>query len=132
MADWKDILSDDELPDANDSKSLEGTDVVRKQEESFEKDATEGLQAFQSKKNIDVYVAQLNKQLQKQTNGKRKRKIKRKIDSQRFTLLAVIIILAVCLLCFIVIKTYQKKHSTQPVNTAAVNTCIKFTMYIHQ
>jgi flagellar biosynthesis/type III secretory pathway M-ring protein FliF/YscJ len=73
-------------------------------EDPFINDAVEGLQEFNSKKNMQLYVKQLNNELSKQTAKKKKRKDKRKLKDQPWVYLSVIIVLLLLIICYVVIR----------------------------
>lgn len=67
-------------------------------------DAVEGLQAINNKKNIDVYVNDLNKHLQQYTQSKKKRRLKNLLQLSDWTLLAIILIIALCVITYFIIS----------------------------
>lgn len=70
-------------------------------------DAVEGLSMLQNKKSIDVYVNDLNKQLQQYTSLKKQRRLKNKLAVSDYIIYAVIIILILCVLGYFIIKKLQ-------------------------
>lgn len=83
----------------------------------FMSDAVEGLQEFQSKKDINLLVEQLNRELHKNLEKKKSRKEKRKLKDQPWLLFAIILILIVIIISFIVIRRQlNAEDSLQPVN----------------
>jgi hypothetical protein len=75
-------------------------------EDAFVNDAVEGLQNFDSKKDMQAYVTDLHNDLQKQLSKKKKRKDKRKLKDQPWVYLAIVIILLLLIICFVVVKKY--------------------------
>jgi hypothetical protein len=92
--------------------------LVEKQmaESDFVNDAVEGLQAINQPKKLDEYVSQLNKKLQQQLEAKKHRKEKREIKHMGWIILAVIIILALCIIGYVVIHIARENelHKTLP------------------
>lgn len=120
MADLKDILNEeDDLQSDNLLKYVQG-DLskeellqVEKQmaDSDFVNDAVEGLQNIHNKKNIDQYVEELNHHLHSHIEEKKKRKLKRQIKDQQWIYLAVVIILSICIVCYVVVKRYQNQQN---------------------
>ena len=75
-------------------------------DDAFVSDAVEGLQNFDTKKDMQAYVADLHNDLQKQLVKKKNRKDKRKLKEQPWIYLAIIIVLILLVLCFVVMKKY--------------------------
>jgi hypothetical protein len=71
--------------------------------DDFEADALEGLQEFKNKKDISVLVDQLNADLKRRTEEKKrfKEKMKLKLDSN--LIIAIVIILLLIILSYIII-----------------------------
>ena len=72
-------------------------------------DALEGLQDFKNKQDVSVFVTQLNDNLHKQLEIKKRRKQKRKLKDQPWVLLAIILILMLIVICFLVIKRHLEQ-----------------------
>ncbi len=72
----------------------------------FINDALEGLQDFKNKQDVSVFVNQLNANLQKQLEVKKRRRQKRKLKDQPWVLLAIILILLLTVICFLLIKRH--------------------------
>lgn len=70
----------------------------------FITDAVEGLEQFNSKKDIHNLVDQLNRDLHKNLDRKKLRKQKRKLKDQPWLLFAIVMLLIVIVISFIVIK----------------------------
>ena len=80
--------------------------------DDFMNDAIEGLQKFQSKKDMQAYVEQLNIDLQKQVARNKKRKLKRKLKDQPYTYITIIIILILLIISFVILKKYMDTPKT--------------------
>ncbi len=127
MANLKDILNeDDDLQNDDLLKYVQGDlskdellEVEKQMASSdFVNDAVEGLQNIRNKKSIDRYVDELNHHLHNHIEGKKKRKLKRQIKDQQWIYFAVIIILGICLLCYVVVKRYQDQNdASTPVHS---------------
>ena len=126
MADWKYILSNKEeaINEEELLKYLEGnlTEEEKHATEqkmaasSFANDAVEGLQQFDHKKDLKKYVDQLNKNLHQQLNARKLKKQKRRLKDYAWIYIALLIILAFCILGYVVIKMHSKgSKSTPPV-----------------
>lgn len=70
----------------------------------FENEAIEGLQAIRSKKNIDGYVDQLNKELTQYIQQKKKRRERKKLQESPWVYLAIILILLLVVVGYIILK----------------------------
>ena len=75
----------------------------------FLNDALEGLENVKDKKNINVFVEQLNRELQKKLLRKKLKKQKRKLPHQRWIYIAIIVILALVILTWFMIMKYQRQ-----------------------
>lgn len=122
MPDLKDILNeeddlrnDDLLKYLQNDLSKDDHHKVEKQmaDSDFVSDAVEGLQGMKNKRSIEVYVDELNRQLQKHVSSKKQRKEKRKLKDQPWIIVAVIVVVGLCILAYAVIR-YQQRHSVQP------------------
>jgi anti-sigma factor RsiW len=69
----------------------------------FMNDAVEGLQHFEDKKEMLDYVAQLNRDLQKNLRKKRKRREKRRLKENTWVYFAIILVLLLCVIAYYVI-----------------------------
>ncbi|MFY7900904.1 MAG: hypothetical protein ACOVNY_12020 [Chitinophagaceae bacterium] len=69
----------------------------------FLQDAIDGLEKFTNTQNIPQYISDLNKQLEKHTLNKKKRKAKRNIKDYSVFLIAVCLILVLCILGYYLI-----------------------------
>ena len=88
---------------APDSHDIE----MKMAEDEFTNDAIEGLQEIKKKKDLPLYVQQLNKDFQEQLNKNKKRKEKRSIKNQRYTYFAVLLIILLLIIC---INLLRKNH----------------------
>lgn len=90
--------------------SAEQQHEVEKQlmDSDFETDALEGLQNFKDKKNISLLVDQLNADLKKRTEKKKRFKQKLKLELDSSLVLAVIIILLLVVISFVIIHKATK------------------------
>ncbi|HEY8690897.1 MAG TPA: hypothetical protein VIM07_16790 [Chitinophagaceae bacterium] len=82
----------------------------------FVNDAVEGLEDVKNKKDLSLFVEQLNDNLHKQLDKKKKRKQKRTLKEQPWIYLAIILLLLLIVICFIVIKKYLDSEKVQPKN----------------
>jgi anti-sigma factor RsiW len=82
----------------------------------FVNDAVEGLEEVKNKKDLSLFVEQLNTNLHKQLDKKKKRKQKRALKDQPWLYLAIIILLLLTVICFIVIKKHLDTQKLQPRN----------------
>lgn len=85
----------------------------------FLNDAVEGLEDIKNKKDLSLFVEQLNADLQKQLDKKKKRKEKRAWKDQPWVYLAIILLLALTVICFIAIKKYLDSDKDGPKNLPA-------------
>jgi len=117
MNDLHNILAqDDELSAEELLKYLEGSlsDEARHKTErklvdsSFADEALQGLQSFKNKKDIHLYVKELNKQLQKQTAAKKKKQEQKKIKGMDWLAITIVLILLLCFLGYWVIRLQHK------------------------
>lgn len=120
MADWKDILTDnngqpgdDELINyLEDNLSEEEKNALEQKivDSSFTNDALEGLQGFDNKDKLNQYVHQLNKNLQQQLAAKKQRKQERRLKENPWLIIAIIILLAICILGYSLIHLHMKQQ----------------------
>lgn len=88
--------------------SAEEKHEIEKQmaDSDFVNDAVEGLEELKNKKDLSLFVEQLNADLHKQLDKKKKRKQKRALKDQPWLYLAIVLILLFIIVCFIAIKRY--------------------------
>ena len=118
---WKDWKMSDELnkPDKKDLEQdllgyLHGKMSDQEQhafeqqlnEDEFLNDAAEGLEGLKNKKDLSLLVMQLNSDLKKQIDKKKKQKEKRKITGQPMVYLTIILLLLLITIAFVVIKNF--------------------------
>ncbi|MDB5223090.1 MAG: hypothetical protein JWN83_1757 [Chitinophagaceae bacterium] len=82
----------------------------------FVNDAVEGLEDVKNKKDLSVFVNQLNTGLHKQLEKKKKRKQKRAFKDQPWLYLAIVLLLLLIVICFIVIKKHLDTEKDLPKN----------------
>jgi len=114
MGDLTDILSgkdehakEDELVNyLNGNLSDEEKNAFEKKtaDSEFVNDALEGLKQFQSQQKLKEHVEQLNKNLNNQLAQRKKRKDKMKLKNNPWIVFAVLLILALAIIAFVVIK----------------------------
>lgn len=73
-------------------------------ENDFASEAMEGLQEFDKGKNMDAYVADLNKSLNQYLNKKKSRREKRKIRDINWIYIAVLCVILFIILAYLVIS----------------------------
>ena len=73
----------------------------------FMNDAMEGLGDIKDKRDINLFVEQLNRDLQKKLQQKKAKKQKRKMLQQRWIYAAIILILAIVIATWLMIVKYQ-------------------------
>lgn len=85
-------------------------------EDEFINDAVEGLQKIENKKDMELYVEQLNKDLHKQLIRNRNKKYKRRLKDEPYTYIAIIMILILLVISFLGLKKYlDTKQSNSSV-----------------
>ena len=99
-------------------------DVEKKMtDDTFVNDAVEGLQQLKPAKDLQLYVDQLNSDLQKHIAKNKRRKDKRRLKDDPNTYFAVIIILLLLVICFVILR--KNKQASVPVNKATTELQIK-------
>ncbi len=80
----------------------------------FVNDAVEGLEDVKNKKDLSLFVEQLNTTLHKQLEKKKKRKQKRALKDHPWLYVAIILLLLLSIISYIVIKKSleKEKHIT--------------------
>jgi len=98
--------------------SAEEKHEIEKQmaDSDFVNDAVEGLEEVKNKKDLSLFVEQLNTNLHKQLDKKKKRKQKRALKDQPWLYLTIVLLLLLIIICFIVIKKYLDSGKVQPKN----------------
>lgn len=117
MADWKDILSEDEeqlseeelLQYLNNNIPEEEKHVIEKKinNSPFEADAFQGLSQMQNKYNLKKEVAQLNQKLHQLTT-KKPRKEKKNIKISEWIILTILVLLFICIIGYFIISLQNK------------------------
>ena len=92
-------------------------------------DAVEGLEHFKNTHEIDAFVSQLNANLHKQIEKKKKHKKRRGLKEQPWIYLAITIILSLLIICFIVIKNHMDNEKTKIVTPPAREITISNLMF---
>ncbi|HEV8080375.1 MAG TPA: hypothetical protein VGP43_06670 [Chitinophagaceae bacterium] len=82
----------------------------------FVNDAVEGLEDVKNKKDLSLFVEQLNTTLQKQLDKKKKRKKKRALKDQPWLYFAIILLLLLSIISYIVIKKSLENEKHIPSN----------------
>lgn len=75
----------------------------------FANEAVEGLQNFSGKKNLEVYVDHLNKELNKYIQQKKERRERKRIKENPWVYIAIIFILIIVVVAYLVIKRLQSQ-----------------------
>ena len=85
-------------------------------DDEFMNDAMEGLEKFNNKKDLPLYIDQLNHELKRQLDKKKKRKEKRKLKEQPWLYLTIIILLVLLLISYLLVKKHMdaKQKTTSP------------------
>jgi anti-sigma factor RsiW len=73
-------------------------------------DAMEGLQDVRNKRDIQTYVEQLNRGLQKSLTKKRQRREKRRLKEGPWGYVAVIVIIMLCIAAYYVVRKVMLGH----------------------
>ena len=118
--DYKDILSNlnkdieqDKLLDYLNKKlpAAEAHEVEKQMaNDDFMNDAVEGLENFKNKKDLSLYVQQLNKDLKKQTAKKKGRKDKRKLQEQPWLYFTIVLLLLLIVISYVLVKKYLENR----------------------
>jgi len=103
------------LPDA------EAHDIEKQMaDDPFMNDAIEGLNEFKDIKNVGIHVNQLNHELKKQLDKKKKRKVRR-LKDQPWVYFAIILLLLLIIISYVLIKKHlDKQKGLEVKQTAAV------------
>jgi hypothetical protein len=85
--------------------SSEEQHEVEKQllDDDFNSDALEGLEQFQDKKDLNFLVEQLNRDLKKRTDKKKKFREKLRLELNPWVIAAVVIILLLAIISYVII-----------------------------
>jgi hypothetical protein len=71
---------------------------------AFLNDAVEGLQQLKGKKNMQAYVDELNAAMLKNLDKKKNRRLRRRLKDEPWTYLAIILVLALCVVAYMIIR----------------------------
>jgi len=74
----------------------------------FANEAMEGLQHFNTKKDLQVYVDQLNKELNQYIQQKKKRREKRKIKDAPWLYVTIFLLLTLVVIAYFIIQQLMK------------------------
>lgn len=101
--------------------SAEEKHEIEKQmaDSDFVNDAVEGLEEINNKRDLSLYVQQLNADLHKQLDKKKKRKLKRALKDQPWLYLAIVLLLLLIVICFIAIKRHLDSEKELKKNPPA-------------
>jgi len=104
----KDIEQDKLLDYLNKKLSATEAHEVEKQmaDDDFMNDAVEGLENFKNKKDLSLLVNQLNKDLKKQTENKKLKKDKRKLQDQPWLYFTIVLLLILVIISYVLVKKY--------------------------
>ncbi|HEU4471637.1 MAG TPA: hypothetical protein VFR58_11165 [Flavisolibacter sp.] len=91
--------------------SAEEQHTLEKQmmENDFESDALDGLQDFDNKQKIGMLVDQLNKDLRKRTDKKKKLRKKLRADLDPWLLVTIVIILLLVVIGYVLVRSQMGK-----------------------
>ena len=82
-------------------------------------DVVEGLEKFKNKKDVSLFIEQLNTNLKKQLEKKKSKKLKREIKNLNWLYFSIIMILVIILIGFLIIKKHlenEKDSKSLPVD----------------
>ena len=79
-------------------------------DDAFINDAVEGLDTFNNKKDLSLYVEQLNRSLKQQLDKKKKRREKLNLKEQPWIYFAIILLLLLIIISYILVKYYTNSH----------------------
>ena len=104
----KDIEQEKLLDYLNKKLSASEVHEVEKQmaDDEFMNDAVEGLDDFKNKKELSLYVEQLNLDLKKQLDKKKRKKEKRRLKEQPWIYFTIVLLLVLIVICNILIRKY--------------------------
>ena len=77
---------------------------------AFLNDAVEGLQQLKSKKDVQTYVDELNAAMQRTLDKKKNRRLRRRLREEPWTLLAIVLVLALCVISYFVVRHMMHQH----------------------
>lgn len=108
----KDVEQEKLLDYLNKKLSASEAHEVEKQmaDDEFMNDAVEGLEDFKNKKDLSLYVQQLNAGLKKQLDKKKQKKEKRKLKEQPWLYFAIALLLILAVIGFVLVKKYLEQN----------------------
>jgi hypothetical protein len=74
--------------------------------DDFMNDAVEGLENFKNKKDLSLVVEQLNRDLKKQLDKKKKHKEKRRLRDQPWLYFAIVLLLILVVISYVLVKKF--------------------------
>ena len=86
--------------------SAEDTHAIEKlmADSEFMNDAVEGLETIPNKKDIQVYVDELNATLQKSLQKKKQRRLKRRLREGPWGYFAILLIILLCIAAYLIVR----------------------------
>ena len=104
----KDIEQDKLLDYLNKKLSASEAHDVEKQmaNDDFMNDAVEGLEDFKNKKDLSLYVQQLNKDLKKQVLKKKLKKERRRLHEQPWLYFTIALLLILVIISYVLVKKF--------------------------
>ena len=117
MAEWKDILNDNERSLSDEellsyiNEQTSASDKKRIAElaiDSFENDALEGLQGITNPGVTRKHVAELKQDLQKKLRSKKGKRFRKKTSEMQWIIFAAVLLLLVVILTFTILKMIEK------------------------
>ena len=85
-------------------------------------DVVEGLEKFKNKKDVSLFIEQLNTNLKKQLEKKKSKKLKREIKNLNWLYFSIIMILVIILIGFLIIKKHLENEKNPTKLPAAKET----------
>jgi anti-sigma factor RsiW len=70
----------------------------------FVNDAVEGLQHISDKKDLQLYVDQLNAAMQKNLRKKKQRRQKRRLKDEPWGIIAVVLVILLCIIAYLIVR----------------------------
>jgi hypothetical protein len=86
------------------SSQEEHTIEKKMMDSDFNMDALEGLEGFKNKNQIQSLITQLNNELRKKTEKKKRAKDKRKLSIDPWVIIAIVMILALIVISYVIIR----------------------------
>ena len=79
-------------------------------DDEFMNDAVEGLEKFNNKKDLPLYVDQLNRNMRRQLEKRKKHKEKLKLKDQPWIYFTIVLLLVLIIICYLLVKKYMDTH----------------------